>query len=213
MTNRSTQLGRAVSGPSFGGGLDFGAVVAAGRRVALRHITPADYPAIHEAETVGERTITYRNRGTTPPPESFAAGFWNAIVCQFLIVDKQDGTPLGVASCFHADFRNGHARLGALLFPTASGIGWPLEGFGLFVSHVFRAFPFRKLYADMLEPNAESFGHAFASILRIESRLEEHEFYNGEYVALLTGAIYRRDWEERTSRRAVWADKLRGAQE
>lgn len=164
-----------------------------GRRVALRPVVPADYERFYLVEMEPGNRLQ-RFRGTTIAPEDYPRQIWTGTLCQLTIADRRTGSALGLATAFSADLRNQHCRIAAFLLPEFRDEAWPIEGLGLFVEHLFRTFPFRKLYGDVLEPNAEQFASALGVVVREEGRLNEHEFLDGAYCALLTLAIYREDF-------------------
>lgn len=76
----------------------------------------------------------------------------------------------------------------------ASGGRQPMEGLRLMIEFVFYAFPIRKLYAEVLEPNLEQFGRGFPRLLEEEGRLKEHAFVGGTYVDQVILSLTRSRW-------------------
>ena len=50
----------------------------------LRPLVPTDYGHLYELENSGENLVTYRNRGVTYSPESYAERLWSGVLCQFV---------------------------------------------------------------------------------------------------------------------------------
>lgn len=165
-----------------------------GDRVALRPLRPSDYPLFYEAELTPPDDVLYRHRGATPAYEAYPETLWNNVVAQFVIADRADGSPLGLTAAYEPNFRDGHARIAVHILLPYRTLGWPLEGLRLFINHLFYAFPFRKLYADVLEPNLEQFGTGFPGLLQEEARFRQHSYLDGGYVDLIVLALYRDTW-------------------
>lgn len=185
-----------LSPPSLRAGSD---PVLRGQRVALRPVVLADYENLRLIELSERLIASYRHRGQTPSPESFASRLWAGVIAQFVIMKLPTGEPLGSLACFEPDYRNGHAQIGGTLFPSIIGKAWPLEGFRLFFDYIFHSFPFRKLYGYSLAPVAAQFGSAFAELAVEEGRLRDHEYLNGEFVDLVIFSIGREQWLEARS--------------
>jgi RimJ/RimL family protein N-acetyltransferase len=171
-----------------------------GRRVTIRPVLGQDYDMLMKAELAQPDGLLYRYRGQTPSPESFVANLWNGVLNQQIIADIRTGQPVGIVAAYNADFRNGTAYLAAFVFPEFRRAGWPLEGVKLFLDYLFFAFPIRKLYAEVLEPNARQFGSATGSLLHEEGRLRSHEYLGGVFVDRLVLALYSEEWASWTSR-------------
>lgn len=171
-----------------------GPPVLEGRRVALRPLVLADYENLRLIELSNTLLGGYRHRGQTPSPENYANRLWAGVVAQFIIVSKANSQPIGAVACFDPDYRNGHAELGGMVFPSLKNAAWPLEGVRLFVDYLFHAFPFRKLYGHSLAPVADQFASAFGAVAKVEGRLSDHEYLNGEYVDMVIFALSRDAW-------------------
>lgn len=161
-----------------------------GRHVALRPVIPADYELFYVVE-MDPRNRLHRFRGATMSPEDYVRQIWTGTLCQYTVVSKATGEPLGLVTAFSADMRNQHCRVAALLLPEFVQEAWPVEGISLFVDHLFSNFPLRKIYGDVLEPNLAQFASLLGSSFSEEGRLEEHEYIDGKFVALVIIAIYR----------------------
>lgn len=166
-----------------------------GRWVSLRAVTLSDYEALRMAELDGSVIVGYRHRGQTPGPEQWAQALWGGVLAQFVVVRNETGEPVGTVAAYGADHRNGHVHLAAFVFPQFQRLAWPIEGTTIFLDYLFGVFPFRKVYADTLQPNAEQFSTTLSDMTKEEGRRIAHEWFDGQYVDLITYAIYREDWE------------------
>ncbi len=165
-----------------------------GRHVQLVPLTRRDYDFVFDLEVMGPAASRYRFRGTTPSPERFPELMWAGVYLQYVILWRRTGARIGTVMCYGADFRNRHARIaGALVADPPSP--YALEGFALFLDHLFRECDLRKVYGDTLEPNAQATWSAVGAIVHEEGRLRDHEFFNGRYRDLLMLAIYREEWQ------------------
>jgi acyl carrier protein len=154
-----------------------------------------------QLETTGEAAVLYRHRGASVAPESYAASLWNGVLSQMVVCSLRTGGPIGLVACFEPDFRHGYARLAGILDPKMMGLGWPIEGFGTFVTHIFHSFPFRKLYIDIAGFNLPRMRSWLDSHGSLEGTLLQHEFHNGSYYDQYTYALYRDRWSLRLSQR------------
>lgn len=172
-----------------------------GRRVFLRPLNPADYGPIRSAECAPSVGVFYRHRGVTLAPDQFVQSLWTGVLVQFAVCQVTTGELTGTVAVYGTDFRNGHARLAAMVMPAYLQAGWPLEGIQLLLDYVFDVFPFRKLYADVLEPNLSPFRSSVGDLFRLEGRLIGHEYYAGTYLDSFTLAVHRDDWR---AHRGAW---------
>lgn len=166
-----------------------------GRRVHLRPLRPTDYALFYEAELTPPDDVLYRHRGTTPSFESYPETLWRNVLAQFVVEDIADGRPVGLVAAYEPNLRDGHVRIAVNILLPYRGLGWPIDGLRLFINHIFYAFPMRKLYADVIEPNLDQFGEMFHGILHEEARFREHTFIRDRYVDLVVLALYRSEWE------------------
>lgn len=167
-----------------------------GLHCRLRPVVPADYPALYRLELGGDRAALYRHRGVTVSPEQYPATLWAGVLSQFVVESLRAPRFLGLVASYGADLRNGHARLAGILEPDARGLGWPVEGWALFISYLFVTFPLRKLYADVLDANLADVAPLLDRVGTREGRFVEHEFHGGRHMDLHTFAIFREEWTE-----------------
>lgn len=165
-----------------------------GRRVSLRPVTPADYEFLHHLETAPPTGIVYRHRGVTVSTEHYIATLWAQVIAQFVMVDRRNDETIGLVAAFAPDFRNGYAHLAAIFSPHYLRKAWPLEGMDLFLEYVFRVFPFRKLYGDVIDFNFGAFASGAMKTFAVEGRLRAHEYYDGRYWDVVKVAVYRDTW-------------------
>lgn len=169
-----------------------------GKRVYLDVIRPADYELIAESEQAPPSDVLYRNQAQTPSPQVFVESLWSGVLVQFMAREVGTDAAIGTVTCYNADFRNAHAYIAIHIFPELRLRGWPLEGLVLLVNYLFFAFPFIKLYAEVVEPNLESLrGELLRSVVHREARLRRHSFVAGEYRDRVTLAVYREEWNEK----------------
>lgn len=166
-----------------------------GRRVHLRPVRPSDYPLLYEAELNPPDDVLYRHRGRTPPYDAFVETLWSNVLTQYAIEERESGRLVGLVAAYDANFRDGHARIALYLLLPYRKLGWPLEGARLFINQMFHAFPFRKLYADIIDPNQEALSTALQAVMRQEGNLLGHTYVGGEYVDMAIYALHRSDWE------------------
>jgi RimJ/RimL family protein N-acetyltransferase len=136
----------------------------------------------------------YRYRGATPGPQQFEADLWSGVLAQFAVCRVDDPAPVGLVTAFNASLHDGHAHVAVCTDPTAQGRGWPLEGMGLFIEHLFRCFELRKLYAQVSELNRSRFRPALGDLLVEEARLVDYDYFDGMYFDSVIYALWRSRW-------------------
>ena len=95
--------------------------------------------------------------------------------------------------------------MSVLGFPRFQNSGLVLFGFELFVDHLFRSWNLRKLIVEIVEMNLPQFGSAVETVLQIEGRLREFEFYDGRYWDLVIAVIDKTRWTAERQRLHSWA--------
>ncbi len=81
--------------------------------------------------------------------------------------------------------------------PALTGGVKALEGTVLFLNHVFRTWPFRKLYLETPQYNLDQFASGSGRLLEEESRLRDHWYYDGQYWDHVVLSRWRERWDER----------------
>jgi RimJ/RimL family protein N-acetyltransferase len=166
-----------------------------GQRVGLRELDPNDYRFAHALGEDDNSRFLWRFRGTTPSPEMFVQRLWANVLAQFVAVRVSDGAPIGLASAYNADFKNGHAYLALALEPDFTAARWAHDITVLFVNYLFCGWPFRKLYGETGERNMRSFSRGSGKYFHEEGRLKAHEYFDGRYWDTVLTAMYRDEWE------------------
>jgi hypothetical protein len=142
----------------------------------------------------------YRYRGITPNPEQFHQDLWSRVLCQYVITRRNSDEPVGLVSAFNGELLDGHAHLGVCLDPRVQGRGWPMEGVGLFVEHLFTEFGLRKLYLQIdagVVPRVRSLTR---DLLAPEVRLAGYHGYGGERRDSVIYALWRERWFDASNR-------------
>jgi RimJ/RimL family protein N-acetyltransferase len=165
-----------------------------GARVHLRPLTPQDYDWILRLSTLPELGFRWRHPPGTLNPDQLPALLWQGVLAQFLIEHNTTGDRLGLAVAYQANMTHRTAYVAVLLDPGAHRLGWPLEGFKLFMRHLFDAFDLRKVYAEALDYNLDQYRGIIGRLAHEEGRLREHVYVGGAYHDMHLLAFYRSDW-------------------
>jgi RimJ/RimL family protein N-acetyltransferase/acyl carrier protein len=161
--------------------------------------TQADFEYLFRLHADGDHLVRYRLRATTPSPDSFHRLLWDGVVAQFL-VKARSHEPVGLVSCFGADFRNRHAHIGVLADPEWHDSGLLVAGAWQFIGYLFEQFDLRKLYAEVLESNYRRLATGAGRLFEVEGRLSNHEYVAGAYEDLYVLALDRDRWGEQQHR-------------
>lgn len=165
-----------------------------GTSVRLRQLEPPDYPFLRQLELRPPYGVLYRHRGLTPGPESYAQSLWAGVLCQFMVVAKPDGRPLGAVAAFSNDYRNGICKVATIIDPDRAAGSAGIEGMRLFVDYLFAVFPIRKVMADVIEFNWPQVSSGAGRLFQLEGVLRDHEYHDGRYWDVRILAIHRAQW-------------------
>ncbi len=175
---------------------EIGAPPLVGRRLFLRPLASEDYPRLRAIELSGDTLHSYRSRSSTPSPEQFAHSLWSNVLVNFAICDVSSGAVEGNCACYMAAFRNQTAWFIFVLSGERRQAVDSLEVGELFISYLFRSFPFRKLYADVLEPNVGQFSSAVGRVMVQEARFERDVWFQGHWIDRFVFGLWRERWDQ-----------------
>lgn len=174
-------------------------ITLAGKIVRLRAVEPRDYERLRQIELSGAVVETYRFRGKTPSPEAYAASLWNDTAVNMVICVPPHGEVVGNMACYGTSFRDEHAYISVLVAPWAQGPA-TFEATEIFLSYLFDAFDFRKVYLDVLAPNLDQFGSLLGYLAREEGRLVGDVKIRGQWHDRIILAIWQDDFRARLTR-------------
>lgn len=171
-----------------------GAQRLTGLRSRLRALRASDDEFLYDLVQQSPGASLARH-GKGPNPRSFSADLWRGVLDQRLILDRTSDGPIGLVAARNADMRRGIAWLDVTLHPRVHGRGWPFEGVMLFVEHLFRSWPLRKLYAEVLAGDLDDVASGVGRLFVEEGRLVAHEYVDGGWSDLHVLALFRERWE------------------
>jgi RimJ/RimL family protein N-acetyltransferase len=186
-----------IDGRSGGGGKS--ASVSQGSIVQLRPVIPADYQHFYMAAMSPGQAHRWRFRGRTIAPDQFERTFFDGVLAQYSIVNRDNGDLLGLAVAYNSDLSAGYTYLGLLRIPSIRrprGAG--IEGAMLMIEYLFRNFPLRKLYFEVPTYNLDLVQSLVDSQLAVqEGVLHDHFFFEEGFVDQHIIAIYKATWRQR----------------
>ena len=165
------------------------------RRTRQRVLGRDDYAYVRSLVLSDESAPPWRRGPSASNPDSFPDQLWHSVLAQHLVLEAVAGAPIGLVTAYDADFRNGTGRVALLLDRSVLGEGWPLESAVLFVNHVFRTWPFRKLYAEVPAHALEQCASGIGGMVREEGRLIAHEYVGAEWSDVVILSLFREAWE------------------
>ena len=142
---------------------------------------------------VGDR---WRYHGTRPNFEQFVAELWAGVLEQDMVVSRSTGDPAGVASAYNADMRSGTCYAALMSAPSYVDTGLGLEGFGLFVSNLFRNWQFRKVHFEVFGYN-QMLVKNLSRQATLEARLTDDLQWNGAWYDRYIFTVDRETWVSR----------------
>lgn len=169
-----------------------------GRMVELRPVGASDYEYLYDLETSTTHARAWRFGSGTVAPETYPSLLWHGAVANLLVVSAEgpNRRRLGLATIYGADPGNQTASFAVIGSPEVHRTGRLLEASALLIQHAFRSWGYRKMYAEILEPNLEQFASAIGNFCEIEGRLRAHVLVDGRFVDRITVAFYREVWAE-----------------
>ena len=171
-----------------------------GRRVRLQLIGQEHYAFLHRLNVQPAEGFRWRHQGRTPSPEETIKSLWNGTLAQFIVETADGSAPLGLVNAHNADHRNRVASFALVATPEARGTTLMLDGLFIFMNYLFQNWPFRKLYAEVLEYNFAQFRGSGPGLYVIEGCLRQHNYYADRYWDKYILAVYRDTWEDRGRR-------------
>jgi RimJ/RimL family protein N-acetyltransferase len=167
-----------------------------GRRVHLRPVVPADYPALYRMATAPETIVRWRHRGVTPNPDTFGEALWQGVLSQFVIVRPSRSEPIGLIVAYNANLRHQTVAMALLVAPEYEKQGWIMDSTALFLVYLFETWPFRKVYYEMIEFNYARISSGAGRHFHIEGCLRDHEYHDSKYWHHYILAAYRDEYLE-----------------
>lgn len=174
-----------------------------GRHVLLRPIASADHEWLYRQAIDSTTGSRWRLHGMIPSADTFLNVLYGGAELSFLVVDRADGSRLGMVQLLGLHERHRFAYLSTFFGAEAQQKAWPLEGIALFLRYVFAAFQLRKIYVESLSPETEQYKSLIGDFFVEEGVLRQHENVFGTYYDMHIFAIYRERWaiaEERIFR-------------
>lgn len=166
------------------------------RDVLLRPLLPSDFEWCY-ALMCGPSGARWRYRGRTPSPEVVSADLWRNVFAQFVVVDRELGTPMGLVGLYNVSLDAGRAHAFAVADPDRSTR--VVEGFGILCAWAFEQHGFERIFLEAPEFNAVTFA-SLGDAAVVEGRLRNYEFWRGRYWDLLIMSISRAAFDRRFSR-------------
>lgn len=100
-----------------------------------------------------------------------------------------------MVSFYSANERHGTCYISAIFQDDARRTGIAIEAMVLSLSHLFKTFPYRKVYLESLASNSRNFESGAGRFFDLEGTLKGHEYHDGEYQDVFIFAISRENWK------------------
>lgn len=175
-----------------------------GSDVTLRVLRPQDYWALYESSLDPTSSFRWRFRGATPSPEAFESGLFADVLTQYAVVSADDSRLFGLVSAYahRPDLGSCYFAFQRCRVPAAGGQEM-ITGAVLFIDHLFRTFPLRRVYAELPEYNYYLVDGILDEVCHIEATLQEQYWHDGRYWSSHTLVFARDQWSR-------FMDALRG---
>ncbi len=138
----------------------------------------------------------WRFRGATPSPQAFGALLFEGVHCQLVARHPVSHELLGLVVAYDYQPEPGHVKVGFVRTAAGALGGLMIEAMFLFVDHLFRTFPLRKVYSEVPEYNLDLVAGLPPGLLTEEASLPEHVSRGDQRVGLHLFATHRAPFEE-----------------
>jgi acyl carrier protein len=166
-----------------------------GTRTRQRPLGGADYEFLY-ALMQGCDGVFFRRHGRGPNPDQFAKELSRGALVQHVVLDRVADSPIGLISARDADLRRGIVHLEFVVAGRLQGQGWPFEACMLFIDHLFRSWPLRKIYAEVLAHEVEDVASGIGRLFVREGILAAHEYVDGSWVDVHILSLFRDRWDQ-----------------
>lgn len=171
-----------------------------GRSIHLAPLLVEHYEYLRSLELTPELALRGRLGGRTPGPEEYAMTLNEGVLAQYVVVESESLTPLGLVSAYNAIHPNGTVFLGAWKFPVNSRPTGFMEGVMIFLHYLFFRWPFRKIYLETPEYNLPQFASGLDKFFEEEASLKQYYYMDGSYWDRVFLSISRERFETRIAR-------------
>ena len=181
----------------------------ASRLIRLRSLRQDDVPALYQGLMEPDRAFRWRYRGAMPGLQQFGQDLLDgSTFVQMVIEVSGSPRPVGLVQAYQANLQSGTCYFAfARADGQRDGLGEMTIGLYGFLDYLFRAFPFRKLYAEVPGFNWPQFCSGERSLFEVEGILRDHDYWNERHWDLRMITIARERWRQI---RETWSNTLRG---
>lgn len=113
-----------------------------------------------------------------------------------LVIDTESGEPVSALALTDVELRNGHARILVAAIADDESLRRAMQGMFDYVDRVFAAYPFAKLYFELLDDEFTEVESALGRFMTHEATFRGHLYWNGQRLDVHTVAIDRQRWEQ-----------------
>jgi hypothetical protein len=161
---------------------------------SIRMVTPQDLSWLGEAIYQWPSTYRWSTRGLTLSPDTLSRLLWDGVAVQYVITDERR-IAVGLLQIHQLDLQSSFAHLSILAAPQRSTGEDPFAPLAhRFITQIFRDFPLRKLYVEVLEDEIPGTVARLGWSATEEARLRQHERRAvDEYCDLVYYTVRNRD--------------------
>lgn len=165
-----------------------------GRRTKLVHLgrDAADHFLLHcLAESTHSGWPLY---GQTPTREAFWSMLAEPGIDGFTVAERSSDEPLGIVLAYRTDLRSGTTHVAIVLAEDAWQKGWPVEGLGLLLHHLFGRCGIRKVYVEMSEASLNRLGTSASRWMTKEITMPAHRRAQGDHIDVTSLSVTQDQW-------------------
>lgn len=165
-------------------------------RILLRPLMPPDYEAARAIEAGPELIDRGRLHGRCPSPGEYIHLLWAPSLLQTAVCEARTGELLGFVTVYDANLRHQTACIAMVSRGEAQHRGLVMAGLLAQIHELFTEWPFRKLYAEVLDDNRSQFARGLAKLGELEGTLVADQRTRWGFADRHIYALHKERWFE-----------------
>lgn len=165
-----------------------------GRRTRLDHLGRKECDQLLQYCITESTQSGWPLYGQTPTCDTFWAMLAEPGIDGYVVSGRDSGELLGIVLAYRTDLRCGTTHVAIVLAESAWQQGWPVEGLGLLLHHLFGVCGIRKIYVEMSEASLDRLGTSATRLMTKEMTMPGHRRARGRHVDVTTLSVTADQW-------------------
>lgn len=130
-----------------------------------------------------------------PTLEHFGRHFWDDVLMHWAVMSRDSLKPIGLVTLASANMQDGYAFFTIVSTRSSRHTGVAFDALSVAIASAFTLWPFRMLYAEVIEENYHQFSSGVNKYFEVEGIRREQTFVNGHYQDVFLLKVSRALWE------------------